>query len=124
MTKGRIAAAVLIVMLVAVKSTADMACTTVTAPGMTGWKQPGIKMKLDTEVETEYSDNIFHLKESQKTSLINQDPGDVTSGRYKDMDTVWDVMMTSKLKFAAGWDSPLGGKLDVASGIYYHALYP
>jgi hypothetical protein len=57
----------------------------------------------------EYTDNVFELSESQKSSLENPEEDEVNNGRYKNMEEAADEIVTPVLGLKMEKGSPLGG---------------
>lgn len=80
-----------------------------------------IGLKADIGTEVVYSDNIYHLTEFQITSLEEGVQEDADSGRFNDMPSARDVVITPWFQLNSGLHSPLGGKINLKSRLYYHA---
>lgn len=83
-------------------------------------KHSGGKWSVFAETAVEYDDNVFQLSESQKDNLENPEQGDVESGRYTDMDSVSDVILTPRLGFKMNTENPLGGKVSFDTWLQYN----
>lgn len=52
------------------------------------------KIEFYTEIDFEHSDNIFHLTDSQESRIDADDPEDSESGRFNDMESVSDNIVS------------------------------
>ena len=59
-------------------------------------KGPLFKIKIETELE--YNDNVFRLSESQKSRMAEDDQRDAISGRFDDMRSQGDFIITPKIE--------------------------
>ncbi len=75
---------------------------------------------LYAEAGFEYLDNIYELSESQESLYNSNDSRDVTSGRYKDMDSLSDYIMEPKIGFKVRSGSPFGRKLQTSFWLRYN----
>ena len=66
------------------------------------------KWKIRTGIELEYQDNIFRLTESQKSKMEDNEQSDIDSGRFKDMNSIDDFIITPGLKFYFKNRFPIG----------------
>jgi hypothetical protein len=83
-------------------------------------KGKGDNLKLYAETELEYSDNVFRLTEDQQSKMESKDERDIHSGRFKDMESVWDYIIKPRIGLRYYAESPFGGKFGVASWIRYN----
>jgi|WetSurMetagenome_2_1015567.scaffolds.fasta_scaffold22860_2 hypothetical protein len=83
-------------------------------------KEKTSRYKLYAETGFEYSDNVFLLTDSQilKMELNNQE--NVTSGRFKDMDSLSDIIIEPVVGFKINSDGLMNGKLRFVSSITYN----
>jgi len=85
-------------------------------------KHSDSEWSLFVETAVEYDDNVFQLSESQKDNLDNPDQGDVESGRYADMESISDVILTPRMGFKMNAVNPLGGKFGMDAWLKYNAF--
>lgn len=69
----------------------------------------GWQFRTDVEAEVEYNTNVYHLSPAQESRLERNSPENQASGRFKDMESVSDFIVTPAVKFTAK-GSGLGGK--------------
>ena len=72
------------------------------------------------EMGFEYTDNVFGLTDDRIATMDENDPDDILSGRYKDMDSLSDSIFEPRVGLKWKSDSPLGGKLRLTSWLRYH----
>lgn len=65
----------------------------------------------------EYNSNVFLLDGDHQDRLENDLPADQASGRYDDMESVEDFILTPELRFEVKGPSPLGRRLDAWLGL-------
>lgn len=78
------------------------------------------KYKLYGEIGVEYLDNVFSLGESQKAVMRENDPRDQTSGRYRNMNSISDYILTPRLEIIFNVDNPIGGELIIKPWLKYN----
>jgi len=83
-------------------------------------KKTNIKLQVYAETGIEHTDNVFRLTESQISKMVANEIEDAVSGRFKDMESVSDNIISPEVGLSLDSDSPLGGKLSMASWIRYN----
>jgi hypothetical protein len=78
------------------------------------------KLKLYAEAGVEYTDNVFRLTESQISKMDANNAEDAAGGRFKNMDSVSDYIISPEIGLNFNSISPLGGKFSLASWIRYN----
>lgn len=95
-------------------------------PGAQGFGKPQGRTDWTTEwrarTELKYNSNVFLLSGTQEDRMNANVAGDQVSGRFDDMESVDDLILTPDLRFEAKGPSPLGGRWDLRAGVEY-ALY-
>jgi hypothetical protein len=86
----------------------------------TNKKDKPVEYKLYAETGFEYSDNIFRLTDSQISTMEENNAEDTTSGRFKGMDSISDVIIEPSVGFKLNSSSPLGGKFRLTSSLTYN----
>jgi hypothetical protein len=76
--------------------------------------------KLYAETGFEYSDNIFRLSDNQIAKMESDNQEDITNGRFKDMDSLSDIIIEPSVGFKINSDGLMNGKLHLASSITYN----
>ncbi len=69
------------------------------------------RFRIDAEVRAEYNDNIFRLDDSKTARMKENDSEDRQSGRFQDMDSIYDYIVSPEMRLNYRSPSPLGGKL-------------
>lgn len=72
------------------------------------------------EVMFEYSDNVFHLTESQKSAMDENDPGNTSSGRFSDMESISDYSVSPALGMTYDFKGLGGEDLRLSARVRYH----
>ena len=83
-------------------------------------KSPKHEYKLYSEIGVEYLDNVFSLSDSQITTMRENDVRDQDSGRYRDMESISDYILTPYLGIVFSIDHPSGGKLKIIPWFKYN----
>jgi len=83
-------------------------------------KASDTKLKLYAEAEVEYTDNVFRLNESQISKMEANAAEDEVGGRFKDMYSVSDYIISPEIGLNFNSGSPLGGKLSLTSWMRYN----
>lgn len=79
------------------------------------------EMSMFVEISFEYTDNVFGLTKDQISTMNENDPGDVISGRYKGTDSLSDTILKPRIGIKWKSDrSPLGGEFRLTSWLKYH----
>lgn len=78
------------------------------------------KFWLYSEISVEYLDNVFSLGESQKATMRENDARDQASGRYRNMDSISDYILTPHLGINFSIDNPVGGELTIKPWLKYN----
>lgn len=79
------------------------------------------QIKLDAQGELEHNSNVFRLSPAQEGKIKLDLPGDQVSGRFKDMESVSDLIFSPSLAFKALIRRSLfGRKLSLRAGVRYH----
>jgi hypothetical protein len=87
----------------------------------TPWiKKTTANIDLFTEIDVEYSDNVFRLTESQQANMDENVQEDIGSHRFDDMDAVSDYILSPVIGFRYKSDSPIHGKLRLDASGRYH----
>jgi hypothetical protein len=83
-------------------------------------KKKNSKLDISTAMGFEYLDNVFTLTPQQIWRQKQNDDSDRAAGRFKDMESVSDIIARPVigLKYAA--KSPMGGKLNLSSSVVYN----
>ncbi|MDA3837709.1 MAG: hypothetical protein PF574_01860 [Candidatus Delongbacteria bacterium] len=68
----------------------------------------------------EYNDNIYSLSASQKLTYNENNSEDDISGRYEDMNSLSDNIITPEIGLGYIFKNPLGGKFKLSSVINYN----
>lgn len=68
------------------------------------------------EASSEYNDNIFGLSGSQMSTYDGNDPADETNGRFDDMNSLTDFILTPEIGIRYETESPFGGDIRLSSG--------
>jgi hypothetical protein len=84
-------------------------------------KHPGSIWSVFAETTVAYDDNVFQLSESQKNSLDNPEQDDLESGRYADMESISDIILTQRLGFKLTSMNSLGGEIGMDAWLQYNA---
>ncbi|MBN1626597.1 MAG: hypothetical protein JW944_08730 [Deltaproteobacteria bacterium] len=79
-----------------------------------------IKLQAYAETCIEYTDNVFRLDDSQVSMLEANTPEDAVSGRFRDMESVSDFIVSPEVGLGLDSDGPLGGKLSMVSWLRYN----
>jgi hypothetical protein len=118
---GRMVLRALVLTLVPLSSLAQTAGSGFVAGRDIGVESAFVPITVYSETAVEYSDNVFHLEESQREDLRAPGPDEVASGRYDDMESARDVTLGARL--GLGLKSPgfSGGKLGASAWIQYNA---
>ncbi len=76
--------------------------------------------KLFTELDTEYTDNVYGMTDEQISKMNENDPDDLLNGRYADMDSMSDYIIAPRIGIR--WDTAglFGGDLKVSSWLRYN----
>ena len=72
------------------------------------------------ETGLEYSDNVFSLTDDQISTMDENDPDDISSGRYKGMDSLSDYIIKPRIGIKWNSESPLGGEFRLTSWFSYN----
>jgi len=95
-------------------------------PLSAGGKDTGKKgnnFELFAEYGMEYIDNVYQLTSSQIWRLQKKDQTDRVGGRYKDMESVSDIIVQPSMGLKYNSGSPLGGKLTLTTWVRsYHYM--
>jgi len=83
-------------------------------------KESDSGLKFHAEAGIEYTDNAFRLTESQISKMEENAGEDTVGGRFKDMDSVSDCIISPELGLSFSSDSPLGGKFSMTSWLRYN----
>ena len=83
-------------------------------------EEGGTKLSLFGEIGFEYTDNVFRLTDDQISTMDENDPDDIISGRYQEMDSLSDSIFKPRVGIKWKSDSPLGGKFRLTSWLRYH----
>jgi hypothetical protein len=78
------------------------------------------KYKLYIEAGVETSDNVFRLTDSQKTKMETNDRGDIISGRFKDMESLSDIIIEPTIGLKLNSKSLFDGRLRLTSSVTYN----
>ncbi len=78
------------------------------------------KLKFYAEAGAEYTDNAFRLTGSQISKLEANAAEDAAGGRFRDMDSVSDYIISPEIGLNLNSGSPLGGRLSLTSWIRYN----
>lgn len=78
------------------------------------------ELSVFAEIDFEYTDNVFRLTHDQISTMNENDPDDILSGRYNEMDSLSDYIFTPRIGIKWGSDSPFGGKLRLTSWLRYN----
>gem|GEM_PF-1166893 len=73
-----------------------------------------------TDLSFESNNNVFGLSDSQKTKLTENDPKDINSNRYKDMDSISDYIIAPTIGAKVSSKNSYFGKFDLTSWIKYN----
>ena len=97
-----------------------------TLPALSLARDTGWRWHTDTALSAEYTSNVFNLDRSAKGRVKHPSSADRSSGRVRDMDSVDDFFLSSRLEFTGKTRSPLGGKFSIAPRVTYrqHAENP
>lgn len=80
----------------------------------------GSKWQATADAELAYATNVYNLSSDQQSQLEANVPADQTSGRFNDMDSVEDFILTPGLKLS-GKMPGLGGKeFQIKPGVAYN----
>ncbi len=79
----------------------------------------GWKWKADAEAEFAYETNVYHLSNSQADRLDANTAADQTSGRFTNMESVGDFIITPEFKAKASVTGMSGRELQVSPWINY-----
>lgn len=79
-----------------------------------------IELQFYGETGIEYTDNVFRLTDSQISRMEANDSEDVASGRFNDMDSVSDYIVSPEAGLSVDSDSPFGGEFSMTSWIRYN----
>ena len=77
-------------------------------------------ISLYGEVGLEYTDNVYRLTEDQISTIEANDQEDITSGRFRDMDSISDYIIEPRIGIRLDSDSPFGGDLRLISWLKYN----
>lgn len=69
------------------------------------------------EVELAYDSNIWNLEDVGQSRLEDERPQEEANGRYDDMETVEDFIITPTLRWDGNAPSPFGRRFDVGIGL-------
>lgn len=83
-------------------------------------KNNDIKLKAYAETGIEYTDNVFRLTDSLVSMLEANAPEDASGGRFRDMDSVSDYIVSPEVGLSIDSGSLLGGKFLMTSWIRYN----
>lgn len=78
------------------------------------------KVELYTETGFEYIDNVYGLTDSQISGMEANSNEDQISGRYNEMDSAADFIISPEIGVKFNSSSPLGGKFSMTSWIKYN----
>lgn len=78
------------------------------------------ELSVFTETGFEYSDNVFRLTDDQISTMNENDPDDILSGRYKGMDSLSDYIFKPYIGLKWSSDSPFGGRVRLTSWLRYN----
>jgi opacity protein-like surface antigen len=81
------------------------------------------KFRLYGETGMEYIDNVFSFNESQKAAMRENDPGDQVSGRYRNMKSISDYILTPRLGIIFNADNTSGDKLKIEPWFKYNYYF-
>jgi hypothetical protein len=85
------------------------------------WKKmTAADLDLYSEINVEYSDNVFRLTESQQENLEENTREDIDSYRFDGMNAISDYVLSPAIGFRYKSDSPVHGKLRLDSSAIYH----
>lgn len=81
----------------------------------------GWETEWRARAELAYDTNVWLLEDDQQDRLEEERPGDEVSGRYDDMESVDDFILTPGLRFLAKGPGPLGTlSLELAAQYFVH----
>jgi len=83
-------------------------------------KKKSSKLDAYAEMGFEYLDNVFTLTPQQIWRQEKNDEADRASGRFKDMESVSDIIVHPAIGLKYITKSPLSGKLNLSSNIVYN----
>jgi hypothetical protein len=76
-------------------------------------------IKVYAETVIEYTDNVFKLTESDREKMKANAVEDQASGRFKDMDSDSDYIVSPELGLSLDSNSPVGGRFSLISWLRY-----
>ncbi len=98
-------------------------CADPQSAGGKGAGKKGNNFELFAEYGMEYIDNVYQLTSSQIWRLQKKDQADRIGGRYKDMESVSDIIVQPSMGLKYNSGSPLGGKLTLTTWVRsYHYM--
>jgi opacity protein-like surface antigen len=83
-------------------------------------KASEVKFKAYTQTSVEYSDNVFQLSNEKKDKMESRDHEDEVNGRYRDMDSVSDIILAPLLGADLTLDNPFGNDLTFSPSLKYN----
>jgi len=83
-------------------------------------KGKDLELNLYAETGIEYIDNVYSLTESQKTNMETNNQEDIAGGRFKNMDSISDMILEPSIGLKFKSRSPFGGKYWLTSWIRYN----
>lgn len=81
-----------------------------------------VKLSCFTEIGLEFNDNVFHLDGSQKRDLKRPDADEANSGRFDDMDSASDILISPRIGVKAKLPGFFAGCLGVTAWLQYNAF--
>ena len=88
--------------------------------GVSEAQEKAARLQATAGVEASYVTNVFNLSSDQQDQLEANSPADQTSGRYKDMDSVSDLIVTPRLRLSSKQPGLGGKELQIKPGIAYN----
>ncbi len=82
-----------------------------------------LKWNLESRIYFKHNDNVFRLLDRKIARLELGNNSDLVSGRFKDMNSVTDYILSPKVIFNLKFPSPFGRKISVITSFGYNIYF-
>ena len=83
-------------------------------------KDTNTRLNFNARLDLEYDDNVFQFTDDDESDYDDNNPGDVASGRYKNINSKSDYIAAPRLGLDFKTDSPFEGTFSAGSWLKYH----
>ncbi len=81
------------------------------------------QFSLFSDIGIEYTDNFYGLTDDQIANMKENDPDDITSGRYDGMDSLSDYIIKPRIGIKWDSDSLFGGEFELTTWFRYNYFF-